>query len=133
MVMADNTDTFSISIDGEKTGEKWHGSFTVKLFLSHREELRRDAYRRELLGDLAQFASVRQANQADVFSELSVRLVKAPSWWMDSNGGIDMIDSEVVAKVYDLTMGLERKAIDALKAKAEAAKAELAKINASTA
>lgn len=124
--MTVKTEKFNINIDGDKTGTQWHGEFEAKVFLSHRDELRRDALRRQYLGDVApQYASSRQSNQADVFSELAVRIITAPTWWNENGGGMDMIDDNVVGKVYDAVMGLEKKAMDDIKKKTEDAKKTL--------
>jgi hypothetical protein len=122
-----NTEKFTISLDGDKTGLKWHGEFESKILLSHRDELVRDARRRELLGTNAQFATDRALNQAEVLAELAVRLVKAPQFWTESNGGLDLIDDNIVGAVYKKCMDIHDAALAAVKARAEAAQAELKK------
>lgn len=122
------TATFSVSMDGDKTGTKWHGEFTVKTLLSHRDELRRDQLRRELLGGVnPEFASIRSLNQADVFSDLAVRIIKSPSWWAESSGGLDLSDDNVVATVYSKTMDAEKEVLNRLKKDGDEASEELRK------
>lgn len=119
---------FTISVDGEVTGEKYRGEFKAKPRLSHRDQMQRDRVRRELLGGDAQFADQKTLYQAEIFSQLAVRIIKAPSWWTDSNGGLDLEDDAVIAQVYKQAMKLEEEALAALKKEADAAKADLAEI-----
>jgi len=123
-----DTIKFTLSCVGEKTHEKWHGEFTIKTWLSHRDELVRDARRRELLGDNPQYASERQASQAELFSELEVRVVGAPAWWAASSGGLDLRDDAPVKEVFERAIKAERDAMDALKKEADAAKGELREV-----
>lgn len=119
---------FTISVVGEKTNTTWHGAFKAKPLLSHRDELIRDARRRELLGGVnPQFADPRQLNQADIFAELAVRLVSAPSFWADNGGGLDLLDDNVVAEVYKQAIKIETDALADIKKKAEEAQAQLRK------
>ncbi|CAB4127009.1 hypothetical protein UFOVP75_53 [uncultured Caudovirales phage] len=118
--------SFSISVIGERTQEKWFGEFTAKTLISHRDELRRDAIRRELLGGTnPQFADVRQKNQAELFAEMSIRITKAPSWWMESNGGMDMYDDNVIAEVYAECLKAEQVALKAIQDAGAKAQADL--------
>lgn len=122
------TSTFTVSLDGDKTGTKWHGEFTVKTLLSHRDELRRDQVRRELLGGVSpEHATVRSLNQADVFSELAARIIKAPSWWNESGAGLDLCDDNVIATVYSKTMEAEKDVLNRIKKDADQANEELRK------
>lgn len=122
------TATFSVSMDGDRTGTKWHGEFTVKTLLSHRDELRRDQIRRELLGGVnPEFASIRSLNQADVFSDLAVRIIKSPTWWNEAAGGLDLSDDNVVATVYSKTMDAEKEVLNRIKKDGDEASEELRK------
>jgi hypothetical protein len=128
MAFSNEPISFTVSVDGEITGEKYRGEFKAKPRLSHRDQMQRDRVRRELLGGDPQFADQRTLYQAEIFSQLSVRIIKAPSWWTDSNGGLDLEDDAVIAQVYKQVMKLEEDAIAALKKEGEEAKDELAKI-----
>lgn len=117
---------FSVSVVGEVTGESWKGVFKAVPRLSHRDNLRRDQLRRDLLGGKAEDASSDAINVALVFSKIWVHLVEAPSWWKDSKNGVDLLDETPVAAVYDNVTRIEREAIEALQKKTEAAKEVLA-------
>ena len=100
MLSDPNTFVFTISVEGEQTGETFRGKFVAKLRLTHREQLIQDRQRRTLLGDKPEHASIRCLNQAEIFSELATRIVDAPSWWKDSDGGLELVDDDVVGAVY---------------------------------
>jgi hypothetical protein len=126
MSLSNEPITFTISVDGEITGEKYRGEFKAKPRLTHREQLQRDRIRRELIGPDPSNAEVRALKQAEILSELAVRIVKAPSWWTESSGGLDLEDDAVLAEVYKQAMKAEEELLKALKEKADAAKADLA-------
>lgn len=121
-----STEKFTISIDGEKSSEKWHGEFTAKTTFSFRDDLVRDAYKRELLGGAnPQFASERALNIAEIFSELRVRIVKAPTWWTEKGNGLDLGDDNVAGAVYKAAVAKEQEELARVKEKAETAQAAL--------
>lgn len=118
--------SFDIKMFGDITGEQWVGLFKAKKRLSYRDQLRRDQVRRDLLGNHPEAASALALSQAEIFSELSVRLIQAPSWWTEKGNGIDLEDDNVVIEVYQQAMKAESDALKELKEKGEAAKVKLA-------
>lgn len=123
-----NAHTFSISVEGAKTGEKWVGSFTSKVLLSQADELAIDRRRRELLGPNAQDAAPVAAQRAAIFAELWVRILSAPEWWKAMAGGLDLVDDEPVAAVFNAAQQAEQEKLKAIKAKAAAAQEALRQI-----
>ena len=126
--MASATAVFTVDCEGEMTGEKWHGSFTTKLLLSHSELFRQDEIRRKLLGENPEFANAATKNRAEVFSYIIIHLTDAANWWKNSNNGQDLEDDTPVAKVYEGIVSEVAKFHEARKAKAEAAVAALKQI-----
>lgn len=92
--------TFAISEKGDETGHQYIGTFTVKCILSKREEFLADARRRELLGAMADDATVTVRGNAFALSQLFVRIVDAPEWWVESDNGADLYDNNVIAEVF---------------------------------
>jgi hypothetical protein len=117
--------TFTIQVEGDKTKEMHKGTFKAKPMLTHREELAVDRIRRDLLGAGSNDASGQAAATASILAELSVRLVDVPNWWKTSNGGLDLVDENVVATLYDKVMKIEKEAIDGVKQEGAEAKQEL--------
>ena len=122
---------FSVSVTGEVTGETFKGVFKAVPRLSHRDNLRRDQLRRDLLGGRPEDASPDALNVSLVFSKIWCHVVESPSWWKDSGNGVNLLDETPVAAVFDNVARIEREAIqavqDAAKKKAEEAAEELKK------
>lgn len=125
--MADNDAPFSISVIGDSTDEKWVGDFRAKKRLSHRDHLRKDQIRRELLGSAPGTPTDRALSTAMILSELAVRLTKAPKWWTEAAEGQDLQDDNVIGAAFDEAMRIEREAVEAKKKKAAEAQEELRK------
>jgi hypothetical protein len=120
--------SFEISLTGDVTGDKWFGKFKCKTFLSHRDQLASDRIKRELLG--AGDAERGAVNRAHIFAQLRVRLVDAPDWWKASDGGLDLVDDNVLVEIFEQTMKAENDALAEIQKKSETAKDELKKISA---
>ena len=119
--MKENTAKFSISEVGKVTGEKWIGDFVVKKHLSLRDFLTRDKLRKEYLGDKPEDSNFDAVNIAVAFSELGVRIIDAPPWWAASNGGLELLDGNVVMAILTQAMKIEEDAIKVVKKEGEAA------------
>ncbi len=124
-----NEKSFTVSVEGDVTGEKWYGSFKAKTLLTHRDNLRIDQLRRDLLGGLSDGpAPGRTAIETSIaMAEMGVRITDAPEWWRASNNGLDLADNNVVQAVYNECMKAEKENLDELRKKAEGLKAELKK------
>jgi hypothetical protein len=129
--MADtNSEKFSIDVTGDVTGKPWKGVFKTKLRLSHRDQLKQDEIRRDLLGAKPEAATPRAHNQAEIFSTVLIHLVEVPEWWTINGNGLDLEDDNVIAEVYGNIVEKKSEAAKKLKGDAEAAKADLAKVKA---
>lgn len=95
-----NEATFTISVVGDVTKEKWYGEFKCVKYLSFRQNLMRDRIRRELIGDLAQYASDAARDQSYALADLAVALVKVPDWWKEAGNGQDLQDPNVLDAVW---------------------------------
>lgn len=110
---------FTIHETGDYTDQTWSGEFRAKKRLSHRDQLRKDQIRRELLGGQPGTATDRALSTAMILSELAVRLTKSPAWWTEAGNGIDLEDDNVIGRVYDEALKVERDAAEEKKKKAE--------------
>lgn len=117
----------SVSVIGERTGQQWVGDFTIKTMLSHRDEIRRDRIRRELLGPEAGDPTDKVWQLAVAFAELSVRVVDAPPFWRSNSDGLDLKDQNVVIEVYKKAIACEEAEVAKIKADGQAASNELRK------
>jgi hypothetical protein len=100
MALDPNVEPFTVNLTGETTGENYTGKFSCKKRLSFREQLAIDQRRRELLGPQGGTATLRAEQAANFIAVLSVRLVEVPSWWKNSDGGLDLADDSVLGGVY---------------------------------
>lgn len=114
-----------VDVVGSVTGRRWEGAFKVRPRLSHRDYMRKDIMRRDLLGARPDEADEVASQMAEAFSKIAMHLTDAPSWWKDANNGMDLLDGEPVATLYKLISDKEKEASDSLKTKAEEAKVEL--------
>lgn len=121
----DNEGQFSIHLTGDVTGETWEGDFTAKKRLSHRDTLKKDNYRRQLLGEAGGMPTERAVEAAVMVSELEVRLLKWPDWWVPRGKGLDLEDDNILSDVWAKALKVEKDAADAVKAKAEANQKQL--------
>ena len=124
-----NEDSFTIDVNGSKTGKNYAGTFNCKLFLSFNDELTRDNLRRFLLGPSAGEPTVRVANMADLLSEVGVRVTDGPSWFLDSGRGQNLFDDEPLAEIYKKCIEASEKPLKEMQKKAEEAKKNLAAQN----
>lgn len=116
---------FEISVVGEETLETFTGKFRAKERYSWQDQLNIDRYRRELLGANMAEATVDVYKRATIVAELAAYLTEAPQFWKESRGGLDLIDDNVVGKVYEEAVAIREKWVKAQKEKGEKAKAAL--------
>lgn len=98
--------SFYFKDKGERTRKNFEGTFTVKALLTQQEivdvGMLLDQYSR---GSKTLPQGVALLNRA--FAELDVRIIKAPSFWKDSNQGRDLLDTNIVFGVYKAAMDAE--------------------------
>lgn len=94
-----NTVDFNIKAVGDVSGQTFEGLFTVKTKLSISETLREKELVRKFIGFNSQEADRETTMIAGAVAYLAMRIVKAPQWWKESNGGQDLDDVNVLAAV----------------------------------
>jgi hypothetical protein len=94
-----NTVEFSVDVVGELTKNSYVGGFTAKTKLSVRETLRQDEIRRSILGADAQNASLEAQTVANAVAYLHTHITKAPDWWRELDGGLNVEDLNLLAAV----------------------------------
>lgn len=122
-----NDGAFTLHVVGETTERTWAGEFRAKRRLSHRDHLRKDQVRRELLGGQPGVATERALSTAMILSELAVRLTKTPEWWAEEGNGLDLDDDNVIGTVYNEALKIEAEAAESKKKKAEKIQADMRK------
>ncbi len=99
--------SFSVDVEGKFTKQKYMGVFKVRPLLSHRDKLRREEIRRQLIGTFGENVSEDAYRIASVFSKIWAHLVEAPSWWKDAGNGIELLDEEPVEAVISKLVEFE--------------------------
>jgi len=120
-----NSESFVVNVNGDTTGENQTGKFVAKKRLSFNDQLRRDNFRRQMLGEAPGEPTPRVASMATVFSELLVRLLEAPSWWVDADEGRELEDENVIVDVYEKALKVESDAKAEIAKRAAEARGEV--------
>ena len=123
----ETTTKFSVSLVGESTGKPYSGDFVVKTVLTRRDAFIADERRRLVIGSNAESVPPGLNSEAFVLGQLMVRIVESPTWWRDSDGGLNMEDLNVTMELFKLAMEKEEERITALKKDSEKAVKELTK------
>lgn len=118
---------FTIDVRGETTGESYTGLFRVLTRLTQRQRLQIDQIRRQLLGAQPNGAQPlpEAASGAEIIANLRVRVIDAPQWWVNSDGGLELTDDTVPGEIYFQAVKAEVDARKALQAAAQDATKEL--------
>ena len=116
-----NERKFSLDIEGENTGHRYSGDFTVKCSLSIMEKQALELEKTRLLADYAN-PTAGLLGIAVALSTLRTKIVKAPDWWKDSLAGATLQDENVLGLLMDETTRMEREWRDEVKKRAEEAR-----------
>jgi len=80
-------------------GNRYEGQFTVKCLLTIGEKHALELEKSRLLGN-----SVNPTDElmgiAVILSTLRAKLTDAPNWWIQSKGGADIKEEDVIAELY---------------------------------
>ncbi len=119
--------TFSFDCIGEISKQKWPGDFTVKPILSFANIAAVDAERRRFMGnppdELAVPEEIRSI--AAMISQIKFRIVKCPSWVIESNYLADMVDGNVLVELFQKVIEAEEQYREKLTKKADDALTEM--------
>lgn len=120
--------SFSVEVEGTTTKQKYNGLFKMKPLLSHREKLRRDEIKRQILGALPEGALQASERTAIIFSKIWVHLIESPAWWREAGNGLDLLDEEPVMAVIDKIVDIEMEVLGKTEKEGEEAKKEIAEL-----
>lgn len=109
---------------GDVNDEIYSGLFKIKAFLSPRDVLKIDEFRRSYLGQGAENASQDALATAQALAELNVRILESPQFWVDNQRGLDLEDQNIIATLWRAVQTHDQERTQAILArKAEADKA----------
>ena len=118
MDLPKNEKTFTFSVVGEDTGKKYEGEFSVICVPDMFQKRAIEIEKGRLTADQTN-PTINLMGLGEVLSNLRVRIVKAPGWWNDSNGGFNILDENACVKLYDKVMEQELAWKDEVKKLAE--------------
>ncbi len=91
--------TFSIDHVGDTSGNRYEGTFVVRTVLNmgqkHQLELEKSRLLADFLNPTSELSGI-----ALILSNLRVKIVDAPEWWKQSNGGLNILDEDVLVELY---------------------------------
>ena len=106
LALPKNERTFSISLEGDTTGEKFEGQFVTKCVLNMAEKHSKELEKTRMMADYAN-PSGSLAGIAEILSTVRAKLVKWPDWWANLDFGSKILDENVVVTIYDEIQNLE--------------------------
>jgi hypothetical protein len=119
---------FSVSVKGEISGRDYTGLFTARTALSFKARLREDEIYRITLGANPGDASPFAQSVAQAFSYLAVRITESPTFWKESQGGLELVgDDNVLVEVNKACVTAIDEAYKAFREEGQSAKVELQK------
>ena len=99
MNLPKNEKTFLFTHEGETTGHKYEGQFTVKCVLSLADkralEIEQSRLSMDLMNPTANLAAISR-----VVSNLRIRVLNAPAWFDQIIATLDVLDEDVVFELY---------------------------------
>lgn len=116
-----NERTFSIKIEGDTSSETFEGQFTTKCVLNMAEKHGKELEKTRLMADYAN-PSGTLSGIAEILSTVRAKLTKWPDWWANLDYGSGILDENVIIKIYDETLALEREWRAEIRKKSDEAK-----------
>lgn len=116
-----NERTFTVSVEGDVTGEKFEGQFTAKCVLNMAERHTKELEKTRLMADYAN-PSGSLAGLAEILSTTKVKLVSWPDWWANLDFGSQVLDENIIIEIYDKVQALEKEWKTEIRKKAKEAK-----------
>lgn len=107
--MPTKLDVVEFSISSTHDGELLTGTFACVRRPTPRQLMLADRLRREQLGEFAQHADESSQELARMLGWLAVSVTKSPTWWKESNSGLDLELSKigVVKEIFEQVMEIQ--------------------------
>lgn len=99
-------------------GKKFEGRFTVHCLMNMRQKHLLELEKTRLLGNYSN-PTDELAGISIILASLRHRIVDAPDWWKQSDGGYNLTDFDVLTALYDKALNAEVEWRTKLKEKAK--------------
>jgi len=113
-----NEKQFFFSKEGEITGHKYEGQFSVKCILSLADKRAVEIEQSRISVDLQNPTGNLQAI-SKIIANLRVRVISAPDWFNQAVGSLEILDDDVIFEVYSECLNKTKEWQDELKEKAQ--------------
>lgn len=97
---------FDFDHTGTDTGKRYEGQFKVLCLLDMGQKHRLELEKTRLLGNHPN-PTDGLAGIAIILANLRVKLIDAPEWWKQSNGGFAIQDEDALVALYDKVLAAE--------------------------
>ena len=119
MNLPEKIQVFDFSMEGELTGRKYEGAFTVKCTLNMGERHAFELEKTRLMGNFSN-PSDGLAGLSIVIATLRIKIIDGPEFWRQSDGGFKFEDEDVLLALFDKVQEVEFKWRSDLKKKVQA-------------
>ena len=120
MELPSKTSVFDFTHEGELTGKKYEGQFTVIAALNMGQRHALEMEKTRLLGNYLNPTDA-LAGMAIILGNLRTKIIDSPEWWRQSNGGLEIMDEDVLVALHNKIKEVEAKWREDLKEKAKVA------------
>lgn len=124
MDLPNRESVFDFEHVGVDTGNKYDGRFTVLCLLDMGQKHRLELEKTRLMGNY-QNPSDGLYGIALILANLRIKVIDAPEWWKQSNGGSNILDEDVLVALYDKVLEAESEWRRKMKEKGEKAQESL--------
>ena len=110
--------SFDFSAVGEMTGFKYDGVFTIKSVLDIQGKHLVELEKNRLLGGHRN-PSYSLVELSATLAELHIRILDYPAWWKDCQFGAELLDEEILRRLFELCIEKEEEWRVEMKQKAQ--------------
>ena len=121
-ILPKNEKNFDLKTKGETTSVSYEGRFKCKCILDISGKHSLELEKTRLMADYANPTNGLQGISLTI-ATLRAKLVEWPSWWDDSNYGLNILDENVILEIFDQVEDAEIKWRLDLREQADAARA----------
>lgn len=100
MELPKNEETFDFHHVGQDTGNEYAGQFSVLCVLNMAQKHAMELEKTRLMGNYPT-PTPGLEGIATALATLRAKIVKAPNWWTQSSGGLDIMDEDALVMLYN--------------------------------
>lgn len=126
MDLPKNEAVFDLKYTGETTGREYEGRFTILCVLNMAQKHSLELEKTRLMGNFAN-PTDGLTGIAVILATLRSKIVDAPEWWKQSNGGYEIMDEDVLVEIYNKILTAEVEWRENLKKKGQKAQEKTSK------